>query len=522
MAEQKSQRGVAKVFFVIFLILFIVLLILVIWFFFFRSTIQPFERVCTADKNCLPNEYCNNSICNAVQCSKSSDCSKTANGSGQCINGYCQLPVCSGNAECSAVKGSDYACVSYTPSIITEWINTACVKTGTPCTANTDCYGGNFGLVCSAGICSQCGDSKDCANGYICGSNGLCTTCNYAACSGDTPCTSNCGSGNVCTGTGTCCASGTYYNVNNTTSCIKGKTFDICQADTDCESGKCYDIGTTTGGVHSGIKVCGFSATDECLFTAGTKATSAVTGLDPTLFKNLTCGAPNNVYDVAASPFCAAGKCQHLSEGSACYVPPYCASSSNQPNLLCSGNITFTNPYQQVCQADADCSSNPSNTLCSNGICSQPCSKNGDCITGFMCTKGACVYPSSTVSCTTNNANCPSGYECQGAASGNKSGTCQFSTTDNSTPPPPPVFLNICSIAASTVNASDINTAVSSYCVSGFCQNYSGWVGQTCQGNEDCALVSSNANGRTSLMCISKKVTSSSQAVNICLTPGAS
>lgn len=301
--DQGKQRKTAVIFFVIFLILFIILFFVVIWFFIFRVFVPSFARPCTADKNCLPNEYCNNSVCNAVTCSKNSDCKKTANGYGECVNGYCQTTLCSYGGQCGADEKQ--ACVNYNPAIVSEWINTACVTTGGTCKTDYDCFGGNFGLVCSdSGVCVQCRDNSDCTTGYVCTAN-LCKPCAQ-----DT----DCGAGNICSGSGTCCSGATVYSVNNATSCVKGKTFDICQVDTDCESNKCHDLGN--------VKVCGFTSSDKCLFTAGTKTNSSVTGTDTKLFNDLTCALPAGVYDTTAAPFCAAGTCQHLSVGAACYVPP--------------------------------------------------------------------------------------------------------------------------------------------------------------------------------------------------------
>jgi Cys-rich repeat protein len=525
MGEQSDPRKTAIIFFVIFLILFIILFFVVIWFFAIRVSNLPFERPCVTDNNCLPNEYCNDGVCNAVTCQKDSDCNKTANGSGVCINNYCQMPLCSANAVCSAIKGKEYACVNYNPATITNWINSACVKTGNKCSSDFDCYGGNYGLVCStAGVCVQCRDNSDCAEGRVC-TGSLCTGCDYSRCLPGSPCQSNCGDGNVCTEAGTCCTGGITYNVNGVLSCNKGKAFDTCQSDTDCESGACRDLGS--------IKVCSYSSSDSCLFTAGTKLDSSVTGADTTKADALTCALPKDIYDSTAAPFCAASSdgsasCQNLSVGAACYIPPYCIDPSNRPNLLCSGKVKFTNPYQLACKADSDC---PSGNLCAGGICSPSCNNldSSECPVGYKCVekgsaskKNVCVYPSNTLSCNKTDSSkvnqCQNGYSCQ--SDNGSTGTCQYYTPSgsNSSPPPPPVFLSICAVSASTLNPVQLNGIVSSYCVNGFCENYSGWDSQTCNGDNDCALVTTDSKGRTSLLCETQQFGSQPISINVCST----
>lgn len=506
-----NQRRTAMIFFVIFLILFLILFGLVIWFFFFRSYLKPFERVCQSNSNCLPNEYCNEGICNAVLCKNNSDCSKTANGNGTCIAGYCETSLCNQNLECSRLyNDTNFVCSKFDATIITSWIDSACVKAGGECKSDNDCYGGSFGLVCSdSGVCVQCNSDVDCDTGLYCKA-GVCSNCDSTPCT-DGPCASDCPTG-VCTGSGTCCAGDLVYNVNGTTSCQKGKTFDHCLKDEDCESSNCHDLG--------GVKVCGFSTQDDCLFTAGTIADESVTGSTKDKFNSMVCAAPEGVYDSKSAPFCAKGKCSNLSVGSACYVPPYCVNPANRQNLLCSGKVTFTNPYQPGCKTDSDCSSG---NVCFSGICSEKCTTTDDCQVGYMCTENkttkvkACTYPQTNPICT-SDSDCQNSYSCNFDSRGAATGNCTYTTSANQSPPPPPVFLNICSIAPSTLTTANANGLVASYCTDGYCQNYSGWIGQICNTDNDCSLLTTDEKaGRISLVCDTTPI-GGSQSVRMCKT----
>lgn len=474
---KSSGRTTIWIFFIIFIILFIILSFLLLYFLFWTDPQADLTRACTASSQCLPNEYCNSKgVCNAITCTIDSDCKAAGSNTSVCLQGYCQTVTCVTTQECEKIK-SNSVCTNFTSEIVTPWINTACVETGKACAKDTDCYGGGFGLVCSNNVCVQCREDSDCGNGLIC-SNNKCTNCSQSL--------NNCAAGLACLGDGLCCANDLTYNVNGVKSCTKGKPYDICVNDSDCANEKCYDTGT--------LKVCGFTTNDECLFSAGTKGFSN---------KGLICPAPINPYDTEAAPFCSVGKCSKYSNGAACSIPPYCSNAFNTPNLLCNGTLTFNNPYQISCKANGDC---PEGNTCYKGTCSPLCNKSdsSDCPVGYKCDvgAGACYYPSTAVSCSTSSTVCPKGYQCQTNTSDKKAGTCQYSTfnTQNGNSFPPPFFPSVCSSSSYVIDGND--SLSSGYCVSGACQSYSGWIGQLCDKDDDCALVDSNkVAGRVSLLC---------------------
>lgn len=492
--------------FIVFLVLAIGLIIFALWWFVWRDSTSPMIQTCTATNQCAPNEVCNlgTNQCNSVPCTKSSECSQIATGGdgGFCVNGYCQTASCFGNTDCVNL-GEDFACsgIPIDPQLpsATPWIATACVKTGGVCQSNTDCYGGDWGLVCdkpegsSTGVCVQCASNSDCSGGQVCNAN-LCTYC-----TDDSQCTSG-----VC-GNGTCCSNPPYM-VNKVPSCQKGELFDYCVENTDCNSGQCVNLGTGVGDTED-IWVCGGGANGQMTFSAG----SHVHVGDSVKISALTCTGPgaSGIYDTTVTPFAVNGACSTYSvansnvsaPGSTCGVPNFCGDPNHSANLLCNGQVTFDNPFAISCVNNDDC---PSGQGCAtNGICGNTCDKatdgNTKCPIGFVCVDGnnggVCQYPASNIKCTSAQCSsasgcpCPSGYGCNG-------NTCVWTsntggTTDPVGPPAPFVVDSVCSRPATALPQTDngqllTNNFIPAYCVNGSCNGNAGWINSVCVQDGDC------------------------------------
>lgn len=498
--------------FIVFVVLAIGLIIFALWWFVWRDSTSPMVQTCTATNQCAPNEVCNlgTNQCNSVPCTKNSECGQIATGGdgGFCINGYCQTASCFGNTDCANL-GDDFACVGIPidpqlPSA-TPWITTACVKTGGVCQSNTDCYGGDWGLVCnkpegsSTGVCVQCASNSDCSGGQVCDASvNLCTYCTDS---------SQCSSGGCYNGT--CCSSPQY---NNGTSCQKGELFDPCVVNSDCNSGQCVSLGVD-GGTNDEIRVCGGGANGTMTFSAG----SHVHVGDPTAIALLTCQGPgtNGIYDTTVTPFAVNGACSTYSvansnigaPGSTCGVPNFCGDPAHAANLLCNQQITFDNPFAVSCETIDDCDGLPGYGCATNGICSNGCSTsigNTSCPIGFVCVKsdqapsgsdGVCQYPASNIKCTTTactdatKCQCPSGYGCNG-------NTCVWTSNTGGTtnpvgPPAPFVVDSVCSRPATALPQTNngqllTNNFIPAYCVNGSCNGNAGWINSVCVQDGDC------------------------------------
>jgi len=551
--DSKPSKRPYLIGFIVFLVLTVGLVLFALWWFVWRDSNSPLVRLCTRNTQCAPNEICNSDTgqCNAVSCTINSQCTGIANGTagGSCVNGWCQTAACSSNSDCSNL-GDNYACsnIPLDPNSATPWLTTACVQTGDGCTADTDCFGGNYGLVCSKsdgssnGVCVQCAGNTDCTGrnaGLVCDTSvNLCT-----ACTDD----SQCGGDNVC-GNGTCC-SNPLYMVNGSPSCNPGELFDICTTDTDCKTGtRCINLGSDPKNPGSDeLKVCGGGSGGDFIFSAGVRVDSGVG--DPDRIASVTCTAPGGPNDYNSLPFAVNGGCTVYSanadgsDGSACGKPSYCRdTAAHGKNILCNGQITFENPFVTSCTSIDQCVG--ATQGCGNdNICGQACNKatdgNSKCPAGTVCITqsntaklpsgftGVCQYPTSQISCTTSACSdatkcpCPSSYGCDGKS--NKcvwSGNTSPDPNNPDTPPPPLVIESVCSRPAtalpqsSTAGEQQVNTTnyIPSYCVSGFCNTTPGWINSVCVGDGDCMYLGNDGDSkvRLGLNCTARN------GVNIC------
>ncbi len=536
--------------FIVFVILAIGLLFFVLWWFVWRDTPSPLITACENSQQCAPNEFCNNKVCNAVQCLNQSDCDKVANGNNgtRCvgsvgnIKGYCQTATCETNTDC-ADFGDNYICSIFEADRATPWIFSACVQAGQSCKSDRDCFGGNSGLQCiipdgeGSGVCQQCQDNGDCPNpnggNWVCNSSGVCTECTgNSACTDGSP-----NSDNWTCNNGSCCDN-PQYTVNNTNgemnnSCSQGELFDLCAKDGDCKSGNCIDLGASSGGVNTFI--CGGGANGKMTFSAGVTISDGVG--DPSTYGQYICTGPVGPDDTGSQPFAVDGRCEIYSAvgglratGGPCGPPSFCRDqAAHSGNLLCTGDVTFENPFVTVCTDNDDCSSIGSNWGCgTDGLCGTGCNDASDCPFGFACNQtdnppgsfyGVCTNPTtqltcSTTSCPSPNAQgceCPRGYACS-STKGNKP-FCAWAPDDSDSPPPPPpplIVTSICTRPATALPPVDPNNPqagsvafIPAYCVNGFCNTNPGWINSLCVTDDDCTFFQEDPSKgtRSSLLC---------------------
>jgi len=559
--------------FIVFVILAAALILFALYWFVWRSPDPTgLEKPCSSNNQCNPDQFCNTKtgLCNAQSCTIGTECDTLANGSmgSVCLRGYCQVPSCNSNIDCANVGtgGSDgtrgdYVCSKYAPDpLLNPWITNTCVLSGGTCKSNNDCFGGNAGLVCiggdggvvgttsteDTGVCQQCGRNSDCDGGLVCSSSGVCSECGPITDSPEKN-VGGCDNDNVC-GNGTCC-SDPQYIINGMPSCSKGELFDICEdgEDDSCKSGKCVDLGT-------GTHICGGGTNGPRTFSAG-----AVASFD--IPEALSCGLKSvDPADTTSTPFAVDGACNVYSAdslsatvsalGSACGRPSYCRNSSRAANLLCTGDVTFENPFAIGCTKETETTDCPSGSACAfSGICGPICKSTFDaevgCGPGFVCLdsnggvnnpslgNGVCQYPKNKIKCSPSNCTatslggpipaaceCPNSYACD-EGNGN---VCVWAGAgddpSNPIPPPPPFIIDsVCTRPGTALpTTSGSIDYIPSFCVNGGCTQNAGWINSVCEGDGDCMYLggkSSSDPTRKGLNCI-QGATFNGQTLNVC------
>jgi hypothetical protein len=401
-----------------------------------------------------------NGTCTAVTTGTDPDAECTDAGSsscgttGLCGNGACALyaagtqcamatcvgttltkaRTCNGTGTCVTPNPSTLACAPYLCT------GTACTTT---CTIDGDCASGSY---CSAGACL----AKQ-ANGTACSATNQCVT---GFCVDGFCCNS------VCSGACQACSAALKQSGLNNGTCGSAKNAQpdphgmcaitmaaSCGTDGKCSGGACEDWPTLTvcqaatcsGSQLTQPKTC--NGAGSCSQGGNTVACGNGLVCDPTTKAcYLSCGLGGAADDskCVTGDYCdgSAGACKPKApSGGACSGGNQCASG------LCGGSVCCTAvcPDQGAmsCGTNGACQSGtgacldyPSGTMCSATTCaggilsmSTSCDGMGSCSVGSStpCPNGLGCTASGTmcrIVCGTNDANCQSGYYCDGVGAG--------------------------------------------------------------------------------------------------------
>jgi Cellulose binding domain len=328
---------------------------------------------------------------------------------------------------------------------------TSLAALGAPCTKGADCAS-TFcadGVCCNSacdGICVTCDatnnvgtclpaevnsdprdDCKD-EGATSCGKNGTCdgtgscqlyvagVVCQAAGCTGSALTFAG-----RCDGMGTCKAQPNQScapYVCNTSGANAGSCKTVCTADADCSSGNSCNNGSC------GLKPPGAScsANADCMSThcaQGVCCSTACTGtcMSCAIAKSQgTCiavpqgqdplgqCADQGAMSCLTDGFCdGKGACEDYAAGTSC-GPDMCSAGTETPGGKCDGKGTCQPGTATSCGA----------YICgTSGDCKTSCAKDADCASGYVCNGTICGKKVNGVTCTTA-AECGSGYCEQG------------------------------------------------------------------------------------------------------------
>jgi hypothetical protein len=313
---------------------------------------------CAVGKQCLIGTDCNSGVCSngacqaaAPQCSQAADCGNSTT----CVTYACTAGTCSTLFTASGTVVSDPVhgdCRSNVCDGAGNVVNSA-NNTDLPADDGNQCTQ----EVCIAGNPSHPNAPQGTAcnqnGGNVCDGSGNCVQQQQSSCSNgikdgnetDVDCGGSCpacSNGKQCT-TGASCASG--FCVDGV--CCNAGCNGLCQACTNVRTG-------AANGVCAPIRP-GTDPDNECTQQAAA-----------------TCGT---------NGFCdGSGACQLYAAGTQC-AAPFCQGTVAVGPATCNGLGT--------CPAQVSTNCAPYN--CSAGACRTTCGTNTDCVSGYVCSGGACV-----------------------------------------------------------------------------------------------------------------------------------
>jgi len=364
---------------------------------------------CTSDMACLAPNVCDaNSSCgkkgNGAFCSDKSEC-----GSGFCAQGVCCATACADACRSCALTGvmgicGDVATGAPDPSGACAATNAATCGTNGMCAAGA-CQKYAQGTPCGAATCPAA--STTFTPGSTCDGAGACvtpaaTSCFPFAC-GAAACKATCAGDADCEAPAVC-ANGL---------CGLKSPGAACAEDAECASSFCAQ------GVCCKTACAGTCLSCALASTAGTCAPVPDSGTDPTgtctSAGAVSCGTTGfcdgkggcDLYPAGtpcAPPSCAAGMAVQTL-GRACDGLGTCKPASTQPCTPYACNGTTCNA---TCTVDGDCASPAicdlqTNTCGDKKRLGQPCTADGDCLTGNACVDGVCCLSASCGTCEACN-----------------------------------------------------------------------------------------------------------------------
>jgi hypothetical protein len=395
--------------------------------------------------SCTTNYTCDSSgtTClrsNGQGCAQDGDCANkhcVGGGSKVCCQTTCatQMPAtcgttgqCLANGMSCAYYGTSQACgqacVGHTLTMVGNCDGMGTCNPGpmSPCPNNFACQ---TPLVCATSCMP--GMTNGCAPGFVCNKMGNgCGLPDGTACTMSSDCASSQCVGNICCATGCTDMGATSCGTNG--QCLPdGSACALYPLNTMCKAPSCSGSTLTGAGACDGMGACvsgGASACANNLRCADMMscASSCTPGTTSSCTSNHTCAM--------------SGMGCLLSNGQTCTMPSDCANGwcygtpmlKCQPNscndgvqddtetdIDCGGAICDavgnTCVYNQVCAANADCTSGVCNGAGGPdaGVFLCGCTKNGDCPPGNGCntTTNLCGFPSGSP-CTLNS-DCESG-----------------------------------------------------------------------------------------------------------------
>ena len=358
---------------------------------------------CNADTDCVNttgnNNYCtgSNGSClpvksNGVACLTNHEC-----GSNFCVDGVCCASNSCGTCLACNVSGSLGSCASVANNVTDPHAR---------CTPGGTC--GNTGACNGSGACQQQPTTVMCS-GPSC-SMGTATLASFCSGAGSCPAAVTAGCGDYLCGTTSCktsctadsdCISTDYCTATSGGTCTPRKALGkSCAVDDECGSGFCTD------GVCCNVNACG---TCQACSLNGAGTCSAIAANQPAPSGQCTVGST-----CGNTGLCdGASGCQQRASGISCGSAS-CVANASQFTAAptCNGSGSCVTPSPISCGAGT--------LKCNASGCPTSCTVDGDCVTGYYCSSGACVAQHSTGSCTAGNqcttGNCTNGFCCDVSA----------------------------------------------------------------------------------------------------------
>ena len=346
---------------------------------------------CASDAHCVAGNFCYVGSCRekgaiGVACAADTHCA-----SGHCVDSVCCDTACGGACQaCSAAKKG-------------AGVNGVCGATEAGTDPDADCADDGATSCARDGLCSGAGACALYSKGTGCGAT-TCTgstvrgqvcdglgVCGYDAVGSDCApyaCVSG-GCANPCTTDGHCLSG---YFCGAGTCRVKESNGAACAADTQCMSAHCIDGVCCDTACSGACQAC--SAAKKGTGSDGVCGT-VVVGADP----DGECPDDGHMGCDRNGTCNGAGACALYMKGTSCGA------------TTCSSNTV----RGQVCDGLGSCGLDSTGTdcapyVCANGGCSNPCTTDGHCLSGYFCDAGTCRVKGTNGNVCGADAQCASGF----------------------------------------------------------------------------------------------------------------
>jgi hypothetical protein len=357
------------------------------------------RTACQSSADCASGNYCTGNACvpklgAGVACTGVEQC-----GTGYCVDGVCCQSACNGTCEacnltvlglCQPVPlGSDPA---------NECSDTGAASCGTNgvCNGSRACSNYASGTTCAAPSCAST-SSANVAD--TCDGQGTCVDNGTVAC-GAYACRASTGQCRTSCQVSADCASG-YTCAGSICKRAQGNT---CSTDAECGSGYCTDGVCCQSRCGGTCESC--SQTGRAGFCDPTPTGTNPDG-DCTASSAASCGTTGVCNGARA--------CALYAVGTVC-VAPSCSGTSSNVADTCNGTGTCVDNGTVACGSYA-CNGG-------TGLCNTTCSGNADCASGYSCQGNVCKRPQGGT-CQAD-AECVTGYCTNGVCCNQRcNGVCQ-------------------------------------------------------------------------------------------------